>query len=218
MLRAAIFDMDGLLIDSEPLWRRTEVEVFATVGLTLTEAQCEATTGLRIDEVVAHWHARAPWTGTSCEAVVDGIVDRMVARVATEARALPGVAMAVEACAQAGLRLAVASSSPSRLIDATLRGLGIADRFELTVSAERERFGKPHPAVFLTTADALAVRPTECLVLEDSLNGVLAAKAARMTCVAVPSPTDRADPRFAIADRVLGSLTEVDAALLASLR
>ena len=63
MLRAAIFDMDGLIVDSEPLWRRTEVEVFGEVGLVLTEAMCESTTGLRIDEVALHWFARAPWKG-----------------------------------------------------------------------------------------------------------------------------------------------------------
>ena len=204
MLQAAIFDMDGLIVDSEPLWRRTEVAVFGEVGLTLTEAMCEATTGLRIDEVALHWFRRSPWKGPSPHALAVRIVDRMIEHAGTAMQ--PGVASALEACAEAGLRLAVASSSPLRLIDATLSRLGL-----------RERFGKPHPAVFLNTAEQLGVAPAECLVLEDSLNGVLAAKAARTICVAVPSPSDRADPRFAIADRVLGSLEELDERTIAEL-
>lgn len=212
MLRAAIFDMDGLIVDSEPLWRRTEVEVFGEVGLVLTEAMCESTTGLRIDEVAHHWFARAPWKGPTPHELAERVVDRMLERM--DAAPLPGVERAIDACAEVGLRLAVASSSPARLIDATLKRLGLLEHFEHVVSAEHERFGKPHPAVVLTTAERLGVAATECLVLEDSLNGVLAAKSARASCVAVPAKTDRADPRFAIADRILSSLEELDAPLI----
>ena len=215
MLQAAIFDMDGLIVDSEPRWRHMEVAVFGEVGLALTEAMCEATTGLRIDEVALHWFRRSPWAGPSPHALAERIVDRMIEGADTPMQ--PGVGGALDACAEAGLRLAIASSSPLRLIDATLSRLGLRERFELVVSAEHERFGKPHPAVFLNTAEQLGVAPTECLVLEDSLNGVLAAKSARAICVAVPSPSDRADPRFAIADRVLGSLEELDASLIEAL-
>jgi len=209
-MRAAIFDMDGLLIDSEPLWRRAEVEVFATVGVPLTEAMCEATTGLRIDEVAAHWHRRQPWEGESVASVAGRIVERMIGLVAEEGAAQPGAHAAIDACARAGLTLALASSSPERLIDATLARLGLGERFVIRRSAEHEELGKPHPAVFLRTAEDLGVEAADCLVFEDSLNGVLAAKAARMTCVAVP---ERDDPRFCIADRVLGSLEQVEATL-----
>ncbi len=205
-MRAAIFDMDGLLIDSEPLWREAEVEVFATVGLTLTLRECEETTGLRIDEVVAHRHAQRPWTEPAQPVVVAQIVDRVIALVGERGAPLPGVDHAIATCRAAGLRLALASSSPERLIAATLAKLGLTDAFEVIASAEHDRYGKPHPAVFLRCAELLGVPPTECLVLEDSLNGVIAAKAARMTCVAVP---ERPDPRFAIADRVLASLRDL---------
>jgi sugar-phosphatase len=117
-------------------------------------------------------------------------------------------------CARAGLQLAVASSSPPRLIEASLARLGLRDHFTEIVSAESEPYGKPHPAVFLTTAARLGVAPTECLVFEDSLNGLVAAKAARMICVAVP---ERVDPRFAFADLVLPSLEAFDDDALATL-
>ncbi|MCB9595510.1 MAG: hexitol phosphatase HxpB [Sandaracinaceae bacterium] len=204
-MQAAIFDMDGLLIDSEPLWRAAEIEVFATVGLHLTDAQCEETTGLRIDEVVAVRHAEAPWTDPPQARIVERIVDRLIALVSERGEPLPGVDHALARCRQDGLRLALASSSPMRIIDATLARLGLADTFEVVTSAETERYGKPHPAVFLRCAETLGVPPTACLVFEDSLNGVIAAKAARMRCVAVP---EKPDPRFAIADRVLASLVD----------
>jgi len=204
-MRAAIFDMDGLLIDSEPFWRASEIEVFATVGLTLTDAQCEQTTGLRIDEVVAHWHAVQPWESPSRERIVERIVEGLIRRVRESGAKRPGVDAAIAKCREQGLRLALASSSAKRIISATLDRLELADAFEVVASAEDDRYGKPHPSVFLRTAAMLGVPPTECLVFEDSLNGVIAAKAARMHVVAVP---EREDPRFAIADRVLGSLAE----------
>ena len=213
-LKAAIFDVDGLLIDSEPIWRRTEVEVFARLGVDLSEEMCVETTGLRIDEVAAHWLAHFGRDGAGAVAIADEIVDLMVERVRAEGRALEGGAQAIAACDAMGLAVALASSSPERLIDAAVERLGLAGVLRTRVSAQHERFGKPHPAVILTCAARLGVSPTDCVVFEDSLNGVLAAKSARALCVAVPPPSEARDPRFAIADRVLRSLAEVDRAFL----
>ena len=211
---AALFDLDGLLIDSEPLWRRAQVEVFGTVGLEITEAQCEETTGLRIDEVVQLRHRRHPWTTPSVVAVTEQIVERTIALLRASSTAKPGAAHAIALCAEAGMRLLVVSSSPTRLIEAALEHLGARERYEGIVSAEHEPFGKPHPGVFLSAASRLGVSPLDCLVLEDSLNGVIAAKAARMKCIAVP---ERPDPRFALADLVLASLEDLDVGALSAL-
>ena len=108
--------------------------------------------------------------------------------------------------------VALASSSPLRLIEKLMRHYGIYDQFDLVRSAEFEPYGKPHPAVFITTASKLHINPLRCLVFEDSFNGVLAAKAARMKCVAVPEMRVYNQPRFAIADLKLPSLLEFDAA------
>jgi sugar-phosphatase len=213
-MRAAIFDLDGLLIDSEPLWRRTEVALFGTVGLTLTEAQCAETAGLRIDEVVALRHRQQPWASPTVEVLTEQIVARMEASLRAAVPAKAGVAHALDVCSAHGLRLAVASSSPERLIHAALAGLGVSDRFEVVRSAEREAHGKPHPAVFLRAAERLGVDAVDCVVFEDSLNGLVAAKAARMRCIAVP---EHHDARFALADAVLPSLEALDAPLLRAL-
>ena len=203
-MNAVLFDMDGLLIDSEPLWVRAEIEVFGAAGLVLTPDDCAQTKGLRTDDVVAHWGFGA--------AVEAALIDRVAALMAAEGVALPGVAQAL---AQAkGFPLALASSSPMRVITAALARLGLTDAFDVVQSAEKEPLGKPHPGVFLVTAARLGVSPLRCVVLEDSLNGVIAAKAARMTCIAVPPPEHRDDPRFSIADQRLGSLEELTTAML----
>ena len=99
------------------------------------------------------------------------------------------------------------------LLNAALEGLGLVGRFSHVISAEFEPYGKPHPGVYISAAKALGIAPDRCLALEDSVNGALAAKAAKMFCIAVPEPHNLADPRYAIADVKLTSLAEVPATL-----
>ncbi|NMA26247.1 MAG: hexitol phosphatase HxpB [Burkholderiales bacterium] len=208
-LQACIFDMDGVLLDSEPFWRQAEMEVFATVGLHLTEEDCMQTMGVRIDEVVALRHLQKPWSSPSCSEVADRIVERVAELIQTRGRPLEGVGEALEFLQEKGLSLALASSSSSRLIRTALETLELTSAFPVWHSAEYEEFGKPHPAVFLATARKLGVAPASCLVIEDSLNGVVAAFAAGMPALAVPEPAVAQDPRFALAQAVLGSLREL---------
>lgn len=195
-----IYDMDGLLIDSEPFWRQAEIKVFASVGLHLTEDDCRATTGFRFDEVVEHWWHQKPWSGKTKTQIHDEVLDEMENAITHHAQPMSGVVESLEFFKNQNCRIALASSSAMRLIKATVQKLNIESYFELLVSAEHERYGKPHPAVFLRTAETLGVSPQNCLVLEDSLNGVLAAKAAKMKCVAVPYPEDFDNPKWIIAD------------------
>lgn len=211
-LKAVIFDMDGVLADTEPLWQQAEMEIFGALGVPLTLEMLHSTMGLRCDEVVAKWHQLYPWEGKSRAQVHDAIVARVIALVLAQAQPLPGVLDAIAQVRAAGLRLALASSSPMSLIEAMTAHLGLHDAFEILRSAETETHGKPHPAVYLSTAAALGVSPLECMAVEDSFNGLLAAKAARMRCILVPAPALKDDPRWAIADRVLGSLEEFEAA------
>ncbi|MEA2752886.1 MAG: mannitol-/sugar-/sorbitol-6-/2-deoxyglucose-6-phosphatase [Myxococcales bacterium] len=216
-MRAVIFDMDGLLVDSEPLWVRAEIEIFGEVGVVLGEEDCALTKGLRTDDVIAYWHQRRPWDVRSPAEVEARLVARVAALVRAEGRALPGVAPAIAVAREGGRPRALASSSPVAIIDATLERLGLRGTFDVVQSAATEPLGKPHPGVFLRTAERLDVPAVECLVLEDSLTGVIAAKAARMACIAVPFDHPKHDARFAIADAVIGSLDEVTPALIATL-
>lgn len=210
---AAIFDMDGLLLESESLWRKAESEAVARLGLPLTDADFAATMGVRMRDVARIWFDHHPWHGPSPDDVADQVIDRVVELVA-EAEPLAGVVESLELCASRGLRLALCSSSDRRLIDAVLSTLELEHYFEVSHSAEHDEYGKPHPQPYLSTAAKLGVGPRECLAFEDSVAGCLAAKSAGMTVIAVPEPDARNLPGFGIADLVLGSLGRFDSETL----
>ena len=207
-MKAAIFDMDGLLIDSEPLWKAAEIEVFGALGVPLTKELCQQTTGVRLDGVVRHWFARYPWRGPSHAEVEARVLEAVGRRIVEEGSLMPGVEATIEALLAARYELAVASSSPLGLMQAALEQLGIIDVFSVLNSAEEEQAGKPDPAVYLTTLSRLEIGAQDCIAFEDSVLGVQAAKAAGIAVVAVPDPAEAANPGFAEADLVLGSLAE----------
>jgi HAD superfamily hydrolase (TIGR01509 family) len=206
---AVIFDMDGVLIDSEPLWHQAEIAVFGSLGVPIEPAMCRETTGLRTDEVVRYWYERFPWSsdlGSVERQLIDGVEELILAK----AEPMRGVAVALGFSRRRGLQVALASSSPYRLIAAACEKLGLDEVFSVIHSAEEERLGKPHPGVYLSTASKLGVLPTHCVAIEDSVNGIIAAKAARMKCIAIPESERSNDPRLGIADLVLHSLEELE--------
>lgn len=206
---AVIFDMDGVLIDSEPFWRKAEIEVFKTVGLNLTEADCMKTTGYRFDEVVEYWFHQSPWHGKTTAQIAEEVISKMEYYMLHEAPLMQGVEETVKHAQALGYKTAVASSSAIKLIRAMAQRLGGQHLFQALVSAEFEAHGKPHPAVFLTAAKQLGVKPERCLVIEDSVAGVIAAKAAKMTCAAIPYSFDFENPKFAIADFKFHNMLEL---------
>jgi mannitol-1-/sugar-/sorbitol-6-/2-deoxyglucose-6-phosphatase len=207
---AAIYDMDGILIDSEPLWRRAEIALFTQLGVHLSEDMCRQTMGLRVDEVVEYWYQRFPWRGVAKAEVEERLWRDMIQLVQAEGIAKAGVYTSLEFLRGKHIRLALASTSAMALIDAVLAKLRLRDTFEVIHSAEFEAYGKPHPGVYLTTASRLGVAPTACLAIEDSINGMIAAKAARMRCIAIPDASLANDRRVGIADVVLSSLDDIN--------
>jgi mannitol-1-/sugar-/sorbitol-6-/2-deoxyglucose-6-phosphatase len=213
-ITASIFDMDGLLIDSEILWHEAEIEILGGLGVPLSADGCRTTKGMFVNEVARHWFTRYPWAGPTPDEVAVRIVDRVIELTLGKGTLKPGAAHAIGLCAGRGWPLAVASSSQYRLIDAALGHFGLRGHFAVIHSAEEEPYGKPHPAVFLSAATRLGVGPKECLVWEDAPAGVVAAKAASMACVAVPEEGEGGHPAYGLADLVVGSLLEVDDAAL----
>lgn len=214
MMRAVIFDMDGVLVDSEPLWRLAEREVFSSVGLELTDEYCELTMGMRSDEVIAYWYGRAPWQGATPEEVERRLERRMQELIAERAGPMPGVAAAIAMARELGLRIGLATSSSPALIGAVLAKLELTGVFDVACSAIDEELGKPHPAVFLTAARELGVEPEACVVIEDSVAGMRAGIAAGMRVIAVPPSHHLDRPEYAEAHVTLRSLEELTAEML----
>lgn len=208
MIDAVIFDMDGLLIDSEPLWRIAETRAMNAIGVPMVEDDGFLTMGLRTDEVVEFWYARHPWREPPKREVEGAITGNVIGLIEERGEALPGAAAAVRAARSAGYRVGLASSSAMEIIEAVLNRIGLRGDFDVLQSAEHEPYGKPHPAVYIECARQLSVAPDRCLALEDSPAGVLAAKAARMTCIAIPPSELRDDPRYCIADLQLRSIEQ----------
>ncbi len=182
---AIIFDMDGLLVDSERVWHIAEDEVFASRGLDYTDELRASIIGLRMDEFMArlqaHFRIEEPLADLTAE-----VNANMLRMIPTMVQSQPGAVELLQLVQQRGWPLAIASSSPMAIIDATLRSQGWDEVFRLRCSADNVARGKPAPDVYLQAAKLLGVAPQRCLALEDSPNGARAAVAAGMTCYAVP--------------------------------
>ncbi len=206
---AVIFDMDGVLIDSEPLWKIAMEEVFHSVGCMITKKDFQNTVGLRIDEVVRYWYNERGWKELTPQDVEHKIVQRMVELINENAHPLPGVMETLKYLSQKGYKIGLATSSYTVLIETVLHALKVESFFQCTHSAEDEVYGKPHPAVYLSVANELNTEPPQCLVIEDSLNGIISAKAARMQVVCIPEKSHHPEPKLVIADHMFEDMSEM---------
>lgn len=206
---AFIFDMDGVLIDSEPLWKIAMEQTFQEVGCNLTKKDFQKTVGMRIDEVVSYWFSHIGWQGTPAKEVEKRIIQRMIALIEENGKPLPGVIETLNLLKKKGKRIGLGTSSYAILISAVLRTLEIENAFDFVHSAEHEKYGKPHPAVYLTVAEKLGVDPKKCVVIEDSINGIISGKAAKMTVICIPERTHHPEPKLIIADIQFDSMLEM---------
>jgi sugar-phosphatase len=198
-IRAVIFDMDGVLINSEGLWRKAMMAGFKQCGMDISEEQCRSTMGMRFGEVVRIWLDRFRIRNLEVKAVEELVIDLLLALIEKEGAFIPGIPGIIAYCNEKRLLMGIATSSSEKLMNAVLRKLGLEKTIHQAVSAEHLPHGKPHPEVFLICAGKLGVSPQECLVIEDSLNGVIAARAAQMTVIAVPDEDHAPFPQFAVA-------------------
>jgi sugar-phosphatase len=208
-IEAVIYDMDGVIIDSEPFWREAIILTFKTVGLDFTDDMCRVTMGMRLIEVIEYWYEKLGWEGKTITQVEEELLNTVSELILKKADAINGVYQSLDHFKSNGLKIALASSSASSLIKTVLNKLELNDYFDVVNSAENLPYGKPHPMIFINTANDLGVKPTNCLVIEDSFNGLLAAKAAMMKTIVVPDKENQNNPNFNIADYNLTSLTQI---------
>jgi sugar-phosphatase len=197
---AVIFDMDGVLIDSEPLWKIAMEKVFSDLGCRLSKNDFQKTVGLRIDEVIAYWNKDQKLGITNEKKVEDDIINRMIDLVRENPVPLIGVIETLAFLKSNQIKIGLATSSPNSLLEAVLDGLKIDQYFDVVHSAEFEEFGKPHPVVYINAANKMNVTPEKCLVIEDSLNGIISGKAAKMKVVCIPEKTHVKEPKLTLAD------------------
>ena len=213
---AVVFDMDGVLVDTEHLWDEVREELTTEWGGRYTPEAQEAMMGMSSLEWSTYLH-EVVGLREKPQTINDEVVRRMLARYEVELPVVPGAIDAVRRLAEAGYRLAVASSSNRELIDAVLRRLELAALFEATVSSEEVERGKPAPDVYLEAVRRLDLAASRCAAIEDSASGIRAARAAGMRVIAYPNrhypPSAEA---LALADVGLTTLSALDPAALAA--
>ncbi len=208
MIKAVIFDFDGIIIESEPLWVEAEIGVFKSVGIELTPEMCRKTTGLNTQDTLDYWYGIYHWKNKSVFQVYKEIMEVMQVLILERADLKEGYLDVLELFVKKKLPIAVASSSPLKLITTALKKFHLFEFFKIISSAENEAHGKPHPALYLGAAKKLGIDPVNCLAFEDSFNGAISAKAARMKLVTVPDIHDFPSTRFDFADLKLSSLKD----------
>jgi HAD superfamily hydrolase (TIGR01509 family) len=207
-IEAVILDMDGILIDSERHWQINERDLFAELGIELTDELLVQTRGLRTEEMMAHWSARFPLDGTDTGTLMELYDRRMVETMKREVPLMEGARELIGMFREMELPVALATCSSHDHIDAVMDKHQLRGLFDQLVSAASDMPGKPHPEVFLRTAANLKVDPTRCLVFEDSFFGMIAAKAARMKVVVMPDKSEFDQDRFGAADMKIRSLKD----------
>lgn len=204
--KAIIFDMDGVLIDSESLWEQAEKEVFTSLGVKVSDANCALTKSMTTSEVTRFWYERYPWGNSDLYSVEQMVVMRVISLIQTQDCQIVGVKKFIEDLKSNSYKIGLATNSPEKIIPVVLHKLDIVHLFDSVSSAEHEIKGKPDPAIYINAAEKLAVKPENCTVIEDSYSGMLAARNAGMKVVAFTNGNNEID--FDISDYKIDSFDD----------
>ncbi len=205
--KAVIFDMDGVLVDSEKLWKQAEKEIFSSLGVNVTDEDSEVTKSMTTTEVSEFWFNKFPWQSKNLDTVEQMVVSRVMELITTEDCKINGVKEFIEKLKNNNYKIGLATNSPHKIIPTVLEKLEVTGLFDVISSAEFEENGKPDPAIYINTAAKLNVATKNCLVIEDSHSGMLAAKKAGMTVIAFTNGNPEAN--FDIADFTINQFDDL---------
>lgn len=208
-MRAVIFDMDGVLIDSEPMHLEVEQKMLSSLGINISEDEMTEFIGTASQQMWETLINRYDLKQSIDE--LHGVLTRFKTKYFREEALEPiaGIVELLNGFKQNGLKLAVASSSPEEHIHIILEKLNIREFFQIVVSGDHVKVSKPEPEIFLLAAEKLGVKPGECVVIEDSTHGVSAAKAAGMTCIAFDNPNSL-NQCYDKADKIVEKMDEIN--------
>lgn len=207
-MKAVIFDMDGVIIDSEPFWQRAEFEVFSSLGVIVDSEFTSLTKTMTTVEVTKFWYEKFPWESKSMEQVEEMVVSRVIEMIKESGSEIEGIESFIEKLKSNGFKIGLATNSPYKIIPIVLKKAGISEYFDILFSAEFVEFGKPDPAVYLMTSKKLGINPENCIVIEDSYSGMLAAKKAGMKVAAFTNGNQ--DVNVSLADYKIESFLHPD--------
>ena len=208
--KAIIFDMDGLLVDSEPVWHEVEIELIESAGYSYSKELRDTGVGMRVEEFAAILQRHYPELGDSPAAIEAAITERMLNLPPGRIKAMPGADELVKYAAELGIPRAIASSSSQRIIEHFVGLMGWSELIPQRYSADFVQRGKPAPDIYLHAARQIGIAPEYCLALEDSRLGTQAALAANMTCYTVPDLSHSSVSDFAdVNDKIYASLQEI---------
>ncbi|MDO3695711.1 hexitol phosphatase HxpB [Wenyingzhuangia sp. chi5] len=202
-----IFDMDGVMIDSEPFWQLAQINALKHLGIKVTAEDCEKTTmGKRIDHVAKIW-CDLHCLEISPKQLADEILDQVVISIKDNGQEIIGLKELLTYLKQENYKIGLATSSSWKIIEAVLHKLEVKHFFDEICSADDEVYGKPNPAVYIKAMQKLESKPSECIILEDSVTGMIAAKASMAFTIVLNA--DVSAPKFSIADQRCPSLAKV---------
>jgi HAD superfamily hydrolase (TIGR01509 family) len=217
VINAVVFDLDGVLIDSEPVWEEVRRQVVADHGGRWAPDSQRRLMGMSTGEWARYLSEELGVSLTPAE-VADLVISQMAARYAEHLPLMPGAVDAVRRLASRW-PLGLGSSAPAMLIQTVLVTAGLRDDFAVVMSTEQVPSGKPAPDIYLAVTGQLGQRPADCAAIEDSTNGLKSAAAAGLAVVAVPHPSYPPDPAaLAQATLVLDNLTGLTVEKISTLR
>ena len=210
--------MDGVLIDSEPYWEEAGKETLELFNITLSPDQYMSTTGLRTREWIDWWFTYFNIDKRFAKEAESSIVTMAIEKIQEHAIMMPGVDYIFQFFEERNFTIGLATSSPTALIDVVAEKLRIRKYIKAYSSAEELPHSKPHPQVYLNCAEKLNVSPLNCICFEDSFNGMIAAKAARMKCVIVPAQIQQHLLYWSAANLKINSFHDFDEAAMLQLQ
>ena len=198
VVKAVIFDMDGVLVDSEGFWAKAELDVFSSYGVQVTDDLAAQTKYMTTKEVTEFWYERFPWENLDIPSVEQEVVSKVIELIHSEDCTMSGIQQFIRNLKNKEYKIGLATNAPLRVADAVLEKLQVRELFDAVHSSELEKQGKPHPAVYLTSAKKLGVSPEHCIAIEDSHSGLRAAKEAGMRTIVFTNEDE--ETNFDLAD------------------